>query len=260
MPKSKGGTSLFDLLDPAQEELGSSDAPEEHEGAQKRDAPLSHSGGAVGRSDIEADGSRPSFIALDGQYVRLSLSSMSAAVVLFGLVVALVLAYKAGQGRGYVDGQVAGFAEGEASVVAQVTSEIEATRAQPPNTEAIESLLLDGADVSSAGRVGGDPGDSWIDGYTYVLVQEFAGSASSDADNAQAFLRHHGVETLKLERSYGAIQLITEQGFNHEDDTQRALGERLRDRVREIGRAYYAAGHGYKLEGYFWKYHSDREL
>jgi len=49
----------------------------------------------------------------------------------------------------------------------------------------------------------------------------------------------------------GAIQLITKQGYNQKDSTQRQLAENLLEREHRIGREYFASGGGYRLEGYF---------
>jgi len=57
--------------------------------------------------------------------------------------------------------------------------------------------------------------------------------------------------------SNGATQLITTQGYNRRDPTQHQMADQLLEKTRTLGAQYYAAGGGYKLEGYFKSLKSD---
>ena len=130
-------------------------------------------------------------------------------------------------------------------------------RRQEPATHLVGTLLdeasLPSQNEESRTQTGETQSRSsgWIQGYTYVVAQEFGTERSEDAGRAQAYLQTQGVFTELVRFATGALQLITLQGFDLGDSTQRVLAEELKTKVRNIGRTYYATGGGYKLEGYF---------
>jgi hypothetical protein len=199
-----------------------------------------------------------SAFAVQGERLYLSLTSVSAAGVAFVLLAVVALGIGLGFRQGRARGLVEGFAAGRASYLADTTSEIEAARQQSPATYLVGGLLdvaqpVGGSDARAQqpGETGGDRADRWIDGYTYVVAQEFSSKNAADVEQARRFLADHGVETLAQPLASGGVRLITTQGFDRKDPAQRKLADQLLEKVRAIGAQYFASGGRYKLEGYF---------
>ncbi|RME37169.1 MAG: hypothetical protein D6788_10050 [Planctomycetota bacterium] len=202
------------------------------------------------------------WIELEGDRIRVSLSSVGAALAVFVLLVGVFGAYELGRRDAVERAFALGYEEGRRYYEAQTVSDIELARRQEPQVEVIQSLLepaatADAGSEASAASTAENPKPAesrqkWIAGYTYVVAQEFAAGREEDALEAKAFLAQNGVPTALVRYPSGAMQLITTQGYNLSDPAQRALAERLRERVRALGTAYFAQGGGYKLEGY-WK-------
>ena len=83
------------------------------------------------------------------------------------------------------------------------------------------------------------------------MAQEFARPGIGDIAKAQAFLAEHGIETAPVQYESGSVQLITTQGYNHQDPTQKLMANELLKKLHAVRAKYYAGGGGYKLEGYF---------
>lgn len=209
---------------------------------------------------------RPVTVGLDGDRLRFSLSSVGAAVVIFAAIAALFGAFVLGSGSGEKRGFSRGKIAGRESYTASTMSEIETVRSRPPATGVIESLLTEPAASSSSDDAGrgsavrrdasADP--QWIRDYTYVVVQEFRAGHTADAQDARDFLSHHGVSSEVVGFDSGAIQLITTQGFDRRQATQRGMAEALLAKVHDIGDKYFAAGGGYRMQGYFRRLKGDQ--
>lgn len=197
------------------------------------------------------------FIALERGQVRLSFTSTTAAVAVFVVVIVVLGAFEWGSRRGERFGARRGYELGRSSYAADAAGAIEAARQQPAAPGLVASLLdepaaaiagnADAARASDAQAEGG----GWVRDNTYIVVQEFSAEYAADAEEAQAFLAQRGVSTAKVVLPTGAIQLITTQGYNHRDPTQKRIGRQLLEKVHGIGEEYYAEGGGYKLQGYF---------
>jgi len=90
------------------------------------------------------------------------------------------------------------------------------------------------------------------------VAQGFAAGREADAEEARVFLAANGVDAAVVPLDSGGTRLITTQGFNRNDPTQRTLADQLIDRIRALGAEYYRSGGGYKLEGYFATLKGDR--
>lgn len=197
------------------------------------------------------------FFEMEGDRIRLSFTSTTAAVALFVAMAILVAAFELGSRSGHRKGLAVGYEVGRESYAADAMGEIEAARAEPPATHLVESLLDEPklTPVEAAGSRGQAAAtvapSGWIDGHTYIVAQEFATDRPADAEKAQAFLADHGIETDLVQLRSGAIQLITMQGYNHADPSQKKIAAQLLEKIRTIGAKYYTGGGGYKLEGYF---------
>ena len=83
------------------------------------------------------------------------------------------------------------------------------------------------------------------------MAQEFTAGHADSARQAKAFLDGRGITTELVQYPSGSVQLITTQGYNRNDPTQRRLADELLNKVRAAGAEFFAQGGGYKLEGYF---------
>ena len=95
------------------------------------------------------------------------------------------------------------------------------------------------------------PAAGWVRDQTYIVVQEFPAANVEKARHAREFLGQRGVNTELVSLNNDTTLLIATQGYNHKDPAQKRLAEQLLEKVRTIGTQYYAAGGGYKLEGYY---------
>jgi hypothetical protein len=99
------------------------------------------------------------------------------------------------------------------------------------------------------------PRAAWVQGHTYIVVQDFRKDARGDAEMAQEYLAQNGIHGVILERS-GAYpyRLITTQGFNRDDKAERKLADEYQERIRRLGHAYLEAGGRYDFKtAYFMK-------
>jgi hypothetical protein len=213
---------------------------------------------AVAQGDGGA--SAPPLIELDDDRIRVSLTSVGCAFVVFVFAMSVFAGFKVGWHRGHDAGAVDGYELGRASYVAEVHGDIELARSERPATDVIGSLLeqapAGGAPADAVGATGGsataaEPPGGWIRDYTYIVVQEFLSGNESDAENARRHLAEFGIDAAITETDRGTTQLITTQGYNRNDPTQRQLADQMLSRIHELGAEYYASGGGYKLEGYF---------
>jgi hypothetical protein len=277
MKKPKPGTPLFDLL---RETDGGSVEATEASGKQPEAQPAGP-GRQIGKPTVSPtpathDGARarPSaelpapnaerLLEMDGNRFRVSLTSASAAVAIFGALFVVVGFHAWGYHRGQEIGLLAGYEAGRVSFMADAVGEIEAARRGPAATYLVGSLL-EQAQSTEAGT--GETNDAqsdtdaaaeqqanpvqWVRDHTYVVAQEFSASRIADVEPARKFLASGGVRTTAVELPGGGIQLITIQGYDRTDPTQRLMADRLLENVRALGRRYIAAGGGYGLEGYF---------
>lgn len=206
-------------------------------------------------------------IELAGERIRFSLTSTSAALALFAVLVVLLGAFELGAMRGESYGLLAGYEQGRASYTAEVVGDIESARAQPANTALVRNLLSESnGNVRSKGtgesdvlemENAGSAAATWVRGHTYIVAQEFSAGREQDAMAAQAFLWQAGIRAKLVEIAGGALQLITAQGYNHRDPAQRRTLEKVLERLHTRGAEYYAQGGGYRLKGYLKTLKSD---
>jgi len=282
MSRPRGGTALFDLLEEgtagpagpaagastpaAKGSSGSAPTPVAGDelpvvlGTASRRGAGQHGGGASG-----GDTGQP-LVEVDDDCVRVSLTSVRTAIIVFVLIALVAGAFEIGQTRGHKTGFARGFEAGRASYAADTLTEIEAARLKPPSPD-IASGLLAGAPATAlqaydeaTGRDSSKDADgaSWVPGHTYIVAQGFSSGRESDARAAQAFLASRGIETTLVRFDSGAMQLITREGFNRTDAAQRALADRLLEQTHDAGTDYFASGGGYKLDGYFATFTGDR--
>lgn len=207
-------------------------------------------------SVVDETNVKPAMWELDGDRMRLSLSSVGVAVVVFMALVMLLGSYELGRRRAADRAFALGYERGRDHYVAQAASEIEIARQQAPATDLIQGLLVSPTDTDGATNEA--TRTSWVRGYTYVVAQEFPSGYEEDAVRSQTYLARNGVAVELIRYPSGSMQLITTQGYNRTDPAQSVLADRLRDRVREVGAAFFASGGRYKLEGYFRTLKGDR--
>lgn len=285
MPKSKNAPALFEVLEkgtaPGTPKLGIPGPPPLLLGRSKppkaapppakdpprpkvqEDTALKIPGKAASRgSSAGSERGGTGFFEYDGERIRLSLTTLGATALISTLVILVAGTYEIGRERGFN----VGHREGKAWFQADAMDDIEAARAGPAQSGVIGSLLTES---NGASDPAGDPSTElvqaelgsfggavpttpvWVRGNTYILVQNFLPSSGRDVDRAKEYLAQHGVETSIIGQPGSHRQLVTTQGYNHRDADQKALNEKLRQRVHAIGDKYFSAGGGYKLEGYF---------
>ncbi len=296
MRKSKRGAALFDLLrDQPDQGVEALKVPKQ---VRHREMPAPPRKGivsipgrvaeslAVSESPVPSNVSHGSgIVAVDGDRIRLSLTSVTAAAVVFGGLVMVLGAFEIGRRVGASSGYNRGHSAGRESFVAETEDEIEAARRQSPATDLIQGLLQipaddaeqsepekpaeqradvvprplerlpvvteeEADDLADSARMDSRKRSKWIRDYTYVVAQEFPRGRAEDAERAREFLAESGVLTEIVTYPSGSIQLITLQGYNRNDSTQRKMSEDRLKKVRAIGARYFRQGGGYKLEGY----------
>lgn len=265
MRKSKRGPPLFELLgndDDGPGVVTIQPPPKVEKVRPAVTAPGSIAPDTTAQVVSEPETSEPTMprvLELDGDRIRLSLTSLSAAGVLFALMVAIFGAFEIGRRNGQNEGLANGYETGRSSYEAEAMSEIQEARSRPAATHLVENLLAGGdrplASSNSPEAASVEP--QWIKGYTYVVAQGFSAGYEDDARSAQTFLDDYGIETALVAYSSGATQLITKQGFNRDDSTQHAMADELKTRIHAVGAKYFADGGGYRLEGYFKKLGND---
>jgi len=271
MGKSKKGPALFELLgvggdsDPASAQIprwwsAGKKAPDLHESRAARNAPNL----TLVSEDRSGDG-EPIF-ELDGNRVRFSFTSVTAAVAIFAILGVVTAGYLAGVQSGELAGYKRGLETVRTAEPLSATDEIQLARAQPVATHLLAPLTgqsaptnnpapkpakAEPAATSAAAPAKTAPGPGWVRDLTYIVVQEFARGAAENARAAQQFLAQKGVDAAVVPAPGGGVHLITAQGYNHKDAAQKRAADQLLAKVRTIGEQYFASGGGYKLEGYY---------
>jgi hypothetical protein len=263
MPKPKRGPALFELLADAEAEAPETlKVPRWWGKGRAPDKETSSGEPSAARDDVSAAECRPvaqsvPFAELDGNRLRISFTSVTAAMALFGLMVGLLGAFELGRRSGEGHGFERGYESGRNSYAASAVGEIEAARGEPAATHVLGDLVDEPArSFTAAGSelaedLRGAERPQWIRDHTYVVAQEFAADRVEEARRAQEFLRRRGVATELVRFPSGVLQLITTQGYDRQTPTQRRMADQLLSKVHAVGTEYYAAGGGYKLEGYF---------
>lgn len=271
--------ALFDHLGVADDKNGGSRVASPRAGAPRR--AMEGGATALGRwlggteSPVEAvDDGLPrergaGFVSMRDDRVVISLSSVSAAVVVFVCVVSLIGAFELGQRRGHASGVLEGFDRAAQAGAPAAADEVEAVREGPVRTDLLSGGnttgsseaknssrqdLLSGPSKATAPSVKSE----WVKGRTYVIVQEFGKDAETDARKAQAFLQTRGIETAMVRMESGALRLVSTAGYDRQDAKERGRSDELIEKIRTAGAEYYKTGGGYKLEGYFATLRQDR--
>lgn len=269
MPKNRRGPALFELL------VKGGRSSVFRSTARERVVPPEGPALRLARVDAVSDPTRTpsptSAFSIDRDRVTLSLGSVGAAGAVFGLLVIAGAAFWFGLRSGDQHGFRRGFETARAGVDSPPTDDVQAAKSQPPVTALIAPLLVDpsggpakpGVKREPAADQGAKstaltPAKGWTRDLTYVVAQEFPAAATEKAQDAQRFLAQHGLETAVVPAAGGALLLITTQGYNHKEPAQRTLADQGLAKVRTLGGQYYAAGGGYRLEGYYKTLKRDR--
>lgn len=206
-------------------------------------------------------------VSLEGRVLRISLTSVGAAVTVFCVAAALTTVYFIGFSRGNKSGLAKGYQAAVAPAAVSANDELAAARNQPAATHLVANLLerppaiggrqsadrkAEPAAAESVKSAAPSSGLDWRRDFTYIVAQEFPAGHVDSARKAQDFLAEKGVSTAVVTPSGGSgILLLTTDGFDHKDAGQKQHNELLLAKVRGIGAQYYTAGGGYRLEGYF---------
>ncbi len=275
MRRTKSGPALFEVLTRGQDTTsdtlktpewwsasGGEQGSQAEVAAEKRPAAAP----APSRGGEAPGGNRgnPPFLELVGSRVRLTFTSGTAAAAVFLLMTSVLAGFELGRRSGDAAGKLRGYEAGRASYAADALDEIQAARTQPLATHVVRSLLAEPESETQQAQPSGNEGSrdpeatQWIRDYTYIVAQEFAPGRTEDAQRAQTYLAEHGIATALVKLSGGAIQLITTQGYNRQDPTQKQLADKLLEKEHSVGGRYFADGGQYRLKGYFRTLKGDR--
>lgn len=268
MAKSKKGPALFELLGVGGENQNTTaqiprwwsagkPSPNLHESRAARNGP-----NLTLVSDSTTD-PEPTF-ELNGNRVRFSFTSVTAAGAIFSILAVVTAGYLIGTRTGDRAGYKRGLDVARTAEPAPRSGEIELARAQPPATHLLAPLTGQPAAANPAPKPTKSepttptsapnrpvPASGWVKDLTYIVIQEFAAGSGEKAKAAQQFLAQKGVDSAMVTVAGGGLHLITTQGYNHKEAAQKKAADLLLAKVRTIGGQYYAAGGGYKLEGYY---------
>jgi len=225
----------------------------------------------------DQDRLRAPLLAVDGPRLLISLSSVSAGVVVFVFIIVVAAAFLVGQSRGMRVGQADGFIRGQAAIESDALDGIEKARRSTPNVDIFAGLptspVTDGSKAGDAGRAG-DPGGpagaspapsdgsepadalngpTWVKGHTYIVVQEFLDQDLAEAEKARDFLKEHGIASAVVTytgRSNYKYRLVTQKGFNRDDPVQKRLCDEFHEKIRVLGDLFVKGGGRYNLQGY----------
>ena len=206
-------------------------------------------------------------LRVDGQRVSLSVTSYGAAIAMFLVLVVLSAAFTLGQRSGVRSGYQMALEQSRASVDGQ--DELEAARHAQAVPGLVAPLLehVPGTVVEQPVKLASKTpspvekpafGPTWQRDHTYVVAQEFTAPKMQDAVVAQSYLSKHGIDATMIPQSGGGVWLMTLQGYNHKDPMQKKQSDQLLEKIRSVGKSYYAQGGGYKMEGYFKTLKGDR--
>jgi len=274
MSRPKGGPSLFELIRKAGSRPAASDASV----AIRRSASDGSAGPCDESDALAGAGSRPaatggirppeSLCSIEGPRLVISLSSVSAGVCVFLLIVVIAGAFLAGQIRGRTLGQSEGYARAKLAIESEALTEIDKARRSTPKTDVFAGMAsspVSEAGVDTAGQAAaflstglGEGASSstsatWVKGHTYIVVQEFLEQDLADAQKAGDFLAEHGVSTSIVTysgRSNYKYRLVTQKGFNCDDPLQKRLCDDFHERIRKLGALFVKGGGRYDLQGY----------
>lgn len=276
MSKPRQGPALFDLIpDKKQqeahrilripgtwsEEEGVADSSER----ESTPAPTAASAPVDPAAGTQQGGLLGSVLKLDGQRITLSVTSYGAAIAMFLVLVVLSAAFTLGQRSGVRSGYMMGMEQVQAG--RDSGGELETARQSPPVAGLIDPLLENAPAPQQPVKLTGSApvqteksasAPSWQRDHTYVVAQEFPSSKVQDASVAQSFLSRHGIDAVVVPQNSGGAWLMTTQGYNHKDPLQKKQADLLMDKVRSVGKAFYAQGGGYKMEGYYKTLKGDR--
>jgi len=270
MSKPRQGPALFDLIPEKKQPdahriLRIPGAWSEEEAAAEQLERVEAPVGAPSATGSEAvpdarGGFLGSALRMDGQRITLSVTSYGAAIAMFLVLVVLSAAFTLGQRSGVRSGYQLAVEQTQANGSGQ--DELETARqaapvpglvaplVERPGAAVVEAPAKPVAKPSALPEVPAVP-QSWQRDHTYVVAQEFSATKAQDAAVALSFLAKHGIDTAMIPQSGGGVWLMTLQGFNHKDPMQKKQSDQLLEKVRSVGKSYYAQGGGYRMEGYF---------
>lgn len=229
-------------------------------------------GSAPAGEEKSPSGAKRVWIEMEDERIRLSFSSLTAAAAVFVLLMTILASFEFGKRRGENAGLLRGIELGRAAIPADASNDLEAIRQQPPTGDVVRSLVRDPNAAGSPGtpdgaKVGASPpnapgksggtasrkvgAERWVRGKTYIVVQEFAAEKEEFARRAQEFLASKSIPSAIVGGPVGSFRLITTDGFNRQDASERRVSEQALARIHALGEEFYRDGGGYKLQGYF---------
>ncbi|MBI1826720.1 MAG: hypothetical protein HY287_17660 [Planctomycetes bacterium] len=269
MRRTRNGPALFELLEeqsslfkPLSEKIWrATRKPRTKSIDQPVPQPETH------RFEITTDPQRSgsSWISLEGDRIRITFSSLTAAIVLFLFSLSLLLAFGWGARRGETRGLQRGLAAQSQASDPVRQDEISAVRERKPSSELIKDIavgpqnpviqaskpVIAPKELPAHSTAQEQAAPNWVKDRTYIVAQEMPASAMASAQTAQEFLVRGGVQTTIIKPNDRTLLLVTTHGYNHKDGAEKHQSEQLLDRIRALGTEFYAAGGGYKLEGYY---------
>lgn len=239
MPKSKNALALLEVLRREDIRPAAGDSNDPSTGPSTR-PPATQVSAATG-------GTPQALVRADGDRLKFSVSTLTLAMVLFGVFVVLGGAFALGRHLGYDSGwQAAAY---RAQMIAD--DEFLDLREQPPSPGVLQDLdvVTDAVNREHArqrraahvGQVG------FIDDLNYVWIETFA--TKRDATTACAYLKNKEIESTLIENG-GKWVLISMEGFDYGLAEEKTACQQLSARIREVGQQYLQAGGRYGFKCY----------
>lgn len=240
MPKSKKAPALLEVF-----HRGEVRPPTNQPPAAPAERPTPPTAEHVGSPETPAPESSQGWLETQGDQVRFSLSTLTLAILIAAALAILAVTFVVAREMGHRAGWRA--ANEKADIV--TNDPFRELLRQQPSPELLEDLELVNRNVrveqDRQRRDAISGGESFLDDLNYVWIERF--NSEPEAKSAQSYLERQEVGSRLVEKN-GKWILISTQGFEYGIPEQKAACQKLSERIRELGRDYFAAGGRYRFD------------
>lgn len=240
MPKSKKAPALLEVFHRG-EVRPTTDKPPE----PPAESPTPPPAVDAGSTETPAPESSQGWLETQGDRVRFSLSTLTLAILIAAALAIVAVTFVVARELGHRAGWRA--ANEKAEIV--TTDPFREIRRQQPNPELLNDLELVNRNVrveqdrQRRETLGGSV--SFHDDLNYIWIERF--NSEPEAKSAREYLNGQEVGSRLVEKN-GKWILISTQGFEYGIPEQKTACRKLSERIRELGRQYFAAGGRYRFD------------